>query len=143
MGVGTSLSQSLLKQSTDFQTRMVIKKLAHVLFVDGVEEGSDAMTLDEFDNQPHRQEGLVDGLGIMISKWLVPPKHEKDQSLIQKLCSSLPQRYKSKRVLAMQQELPILHILDNDHQLGPLPLLYFVKHVGMAARGLMQSGFLQ
>ena len=69
--------------------------LAHGLFVDGVEEGSDKMTLDEFYKQLQRQ-GLIEGLGIMINKWLVPPKQEIEKSLLENLSSILPHKYLSK-----------------------------------------------
>merc|ERR1719419_1446665 len=54
------------------------------------------MTLDDFKEQLQRHEGLVEGLGIMINKWLVPPKPEKDKKILEKMSEYLPQRYLSK-----------------------------------------------
>ena len=73
-----------------------LSNLAHLLFLDGVEEGSEQMTLDGFYDQLHRQEGLVEGLGIMINKWLVPYKQEANRSILLKTYHSLSERYLSK-----------------------------------------------
>ena len=56
-----------------------LNNLASALFQDGVREGQDAMTLDDFKEQLQRH-GLVEGLGIMINKWLVPPAPTKNKT---------------------------------------------------------------
>jgi len=73
-----------------------LTNLASALFMDGVKDGNEMMTLDDFKEQLQRQEGLVEGLGIMINKWLVPPRPPKEKTLLEKLSDRLPQRYLSK-----------------------------------------------
>ena len=73
-----------------------LSNLAHLLFIDGVKEGSNQMTLDGFYDQLLRQEGLVEGLGIMINKWFVPYKKEADRSILHNMYCSLSERYLSK-----------------------------------------------
>jgi len=73
-----------------------LSNLASALFMDGVKDGNDAMTLDDFKEQLQRQEGLVEGLGIMINKWLVPPKRPREKTTVEKMSEFLPQRYLSK-----------------------------------------------
>ena len=72
-----------------------LNNLASALFHDGVSEGQEAMTLDDFKEQLTRH-GLVEGLGIMITKWLVPPPPPKKKSLCDSISEKLPQRYLSK-----------------------------------------------
>ena len=55
-----------------------------------MKDGQEAMTLDDFKEQLQRHE-LVDGLGIMITKWLVPPVPAKKKSLCERMCEWLPQ----------------------------------------------------
>ena len=62
-----------------------LKHLANVLFRDGCKEGRDHLTLDDFKEQLSRREGLLNNLGIMINKWLVPAKPEAKKTLLQKL----------------------------------------------------------
>ena len=69
-----------------------LNNLASALFHDGVSEGQQAMTLDDFKEQLTRH-GLVEGLGIMITKWLVPPPPPKKKSFCESLSEKLPQRY--------------------------------------------------
>jgi len=73
-----------------------LSHLADALFKDGVKEGHDTMTLDDFKEQLQRQEGLVEGLGIMINKWLVPPKSAPEKTICKRLSECLPLRYVSK-----------------------------------------------
>ena len=89
-----------------------LNNLASALFQDGVKEGQDSMDLDDFKvtyncklyrRQPQpliilfqeqlQRHGLVDGLGIMINKWLVPPAPPKKKTLVERLQDKLPQRY--------------------------------------------------
>ena len=72
-----------------------LNNLASALFHDGVSEGQEAMTLDDFKEQLTRH-GLVEGLAIMITKWLVPPPPPKKKSFCDSLRENLPQRYLSK-----------------------------------------------
>merc|ERR1719347_4477 len=64
--------------------------------MDGVKDGNDTMTLDDFKEQLLRHEGLIEGMGIMINKWLVPPEPTKEKSTLEKFSSKLPTRYFSK-----------------------------------------------
>merc|ERR1719250_440142 len=54
------------------------------------------MTLDDFKEQLLRHDGLIQGMGIMINKWLVPPKPAKENGILEKFSSKLPTRYFSK-----------------------------------------------
>ena len=67
-----------------------LKHLANMLFKDGCREGRDHLTLDDFKEQLQRREGLVKNLGIMINKWLVPPRPEKKKTIKEKLFEKLP-----------------------------------------------------
>eukprot|EP00092_Neocalanus_flemingeri_P018191 GFUD01019688.1.p1 GENE.GFUD01019688.1~~GFUD01019688.1.p1 ORF type:complete len:1116 (+),score=193.24 GFUD01019688.1:205-3552(+) len=89
------ITACMKENGMDFEDEEV-SKLAHGLFVDGDSDESGEMTLDEFHEQLHSHEGLVEGLGIMINKWLVPPKPVKEKSFLDKICNCIPQRYFSK-----------------------------------------------
>ena len=67
-----------------------LKHLANMLFKDGCKECRDYLSLDDFKEQLQRREGLVKNLGIMINKWLVPPRPEKKKTLKEKLLEKLP-----------------------------------------------------
>ena len=67
-----------------------LEHLANMLFKDGCKEGRDHLTLDDFKEQLQRREGLVKNLGIMINKWLVPPRPEKKKTSKEKFLEKLP-----------------------------------------------------
>merc|ERR1719228_114211 len=73
-----------------------LSNLANALFMDGVKDGNETMTLDDFKEQLQRHEGLVEGMGIMINRWLVPPKPIKEKSFLERLSTKIPHRYISK-----------------------------------------------
>ena len=73
-----------------------ISNLANALFMDGVKDGNESMTLDDFKEQLLRHDGLIQGMGIMINKWLVPPEPAKENGILEKFSSKLPTRYFSK-----------------------------------------------
>ena len=73
-----------------------LSRLAHLLFIDGVEEGSKQMSLDCFHAQLQRHEELTEGLGAMINKWLVPATPGANRQALPKLYHNLAARYLSK-----------------------------------------------
>ena len=54
--------------------------LSRVLFEDGVQEGKDFMTLEDFKNQLGRQEGLINNLALLLNKWLLPEESPKPKA---------------------------------------------------------------
>ena len=87
-----------------------IQLMGDALFMDGCKEGRDHLTLDDFKEQLHRHEGLVKNLGIMIHKWLVPPKPKKKRSMKEKLMESLPLHIVTKEYWLENPRLWILFI---------------------------------
>ena len=87
-----------------------IQRMGDALFMDGCKEGRDHLTLDDFKEQLHRHEGLNKNLGIMIHKWLVPPKPEKKRSIKEKLKDSLPLHVMTKEYWSENLRLWILFI---------------------------------
>jgi len=84
------LKACMTENGMDFEDEDV-DHLANVLFMDGCKDGADHMTLDDFKEQLQRQEGLVKNMGIMITKWLVPPPpSENKKPLCERMMESLP-----------------------------------------------------
>merc|ERR1719341_636424 len=81
-----------------------LTNLASALFQDGVKDGQDHMDLDDFNEQLIRH-GLVDDLGLMINKWLVPPAPPRKKTFCERLQDKLPQRYMSKEYWSNNKSL--------------------------------------
>jgi len=81
-----------------------LSNLASALYQDGVKEGQESMSLDDFKEQLQRH-GLVDGLGIMINKWLVPPAPPRKKTFWESVSDKLPQRYMSKEYWSNNKSL--------------------------------------
>ena len=99
-----------------------LDNLAHLLFTDGCKEGANHMTLDDFKEQLYRQEGLVKNMGIMITKWLVPPRAPKESN---------PMKDKLSKVIPM--EIFTKAYLTNNKRLW-VALIFLINIIIMAQR---------
>ena len=70
--------------------------LAGTIFHDGIQEGRESMTLDDFKVQLRRH-GLHDGLDIILRNWLAPPSRPANDSSgsVLKKISAMKQKYLS------------------------------------------------
>ena len=60
-----------------------VSDLAEVLFEDGVKEGKDYMSCDDFKDQLRRQEGLINNLNTIIDNLIIPKKTKPSKPLLQ------------------------------------------------------------
>ena len=72
-----------------------LSSLAEVLFEDGLKEGKDYMSLQDFKDQLHRQEGLINNLNTIIDKLIIPEKVTKSKSLGERILTGETMRYLS------------------------------------------------
>eukprot|EP00092_Neocalanus_flemingeri_P001546 GFUD01001648.1.p1 GENE.GFUD01001648.1~~GFUD01001648.1.p1 ORF type:complete len:1115 (+),score=222.73 GFUD01001648.1:61-3405(+) len=70
-----------------------LTNLANALFMDGIQDGNDYMSLNDFKDQLQRQEGLLKNLASMINNWLIPHKESKEKISEEKFSEKLPRRY--------------------------------------------------
>jgi len=62
-----------------------IKSLADVLFDDGVKEGQNFMSLNDFKEQFYRQEGLISNLNMIIDRLITPKDAIKSKTFTEKM----------------------------------------------------------
>ena len=128
--------QACMKESGMKLDQEQLSSLAEVLFEDGLKEGKDSMSLQDFKDQLHRQEGLINNLNTIIDKLIIPEKVTKSKSLGDKILAAERMRYLSWEYWTNNTAL-ILTILS----LGLMILIIAIQRIVHFRHMTMASGF--